>query len=389
MKKHLYILIMLVLMTYAAVTLYQLHNNEITTQSVSFSSLPSFKETKLAPSFEAFKNSCRIFLKKSPDTKVGSQFLHLTAKDWQGVCHIAMNLNHPSEANIHHFFESQFQAIAFSKGGLFTGYYLPLIKGSLKKTSKYPIPLYGKPNDLIKVDLSQFKPNLNQKIMGRLEDGQLVPYHTRKQIHEGAIKNKADVIAYVHNNVDRIFLEIQGSGVIKLNDGKQIFVSYVAENGYPYTPIGKVLVQKGVMTPQTASMQSIRAYLEAHPEIADDIINENTSFVFFRQLPIKSFNGAQGAPLTPGYSLAIDRQYLPMGAPVWLTTTYPTPNGDAKLNRLMIAQDTGGAIKGPVRGDVYWGAGKDASYIAGHMKNQGHYWMLVPKHLSVTKKLNF
>ena len=166
-------------------------------------------------------------------------------------------------------------------------------------------------------------------------------------------------------------------------DGGNLYVGYSAENGAPYTAIAKVLIDKGVMTKDNASMQHIRKYLESHPSQIDNVLNKNKSFVFFKAQKAKDALGSQGVPLTPGYSLAIDKKWVPMGAPIWLNTTSPDKKAekDNKFQRLMVAQDTGGAIKGMVRGDVYWGAGEKATTIAGMMKNKGHYWLLLPHHV--------
>ena len=178
-------------------------------------------------------------------------------------------------------------------------------------------------------------------------------------------------------------MEIQGSGIIALDNGSRLAVGYIGENGAPYTAIAKVLIDQGVMTRDNASMQHIRSYLDAHPEKIDPVLNQNKSFVFFTTLRNGSALGAQGVALTPGYSMAVDHKWVPYGVPIWLDTTRPDEISDQQnlFQRLMVAQDTGGAIKGVVRGDVYWGAGERATAIAGKMKNQGHYWLLLPRNL--------
>lgn len=185
---------------------------------------------------------------------------------------------------------------------------------------------------------------------------------------------------WVDNRIDRFFLEIQGSGVVELGSGEKVYVGYAAANGAKYTAIGRVLAKKGVIERKDLSMQAIRSYLEQHPKEMDEVLHQNKSFVFFRILKQQGALGAQGVALTPGYSLAVDRKWIPLGMPIWLDTTHPGVDSKTHpLQRLMIAQDTGGAINGMVRGDVFWGAGSDATFIAGHMKNSGRYWLLVPK----------
>ena len=284
------------------------------------------------------------------------------------------------------FFQKWFTPVEFFDQkpvhGLFTGYYMPLLQGSLKRTEKYNIPLYGLPSNLVTINLKLFDPKLmNRTMVGRLKGNRVVSFYTRAEINKGAIKESAPVIAWVDSAIDRSFLEIQGSGIIALADGSQLVVGYIAENGAPYTAIAKVLIDKGVMTRDNASMQHIRRYLESHPEKINPVLNKNKSFVFFSALPEKEALGSQGVALTPGYSLAVDRKWVPLGAPVWLNTTRPAEKTEKQkpFQRLMVAQDTGGAIKGIVRGDVYWGAGTQATAIAGKMKNQGHYWLLLPR----------
>ncbi len=355
-------------------------------KEAAFNSLPGWKKSDVTKSFAAFQVSCKTFLKQNPLQAVGSQYLELSAGDWQPACKEAMSLTTISNASAKDFFKKWFKVVEFNNGkpvrGLFTGYYMPLLHGSLVKTEKYNVPLYGLPKDLKVINLNLFNPNFkNQKITARVQNEDILPYYTREEINKGAISTQAPVLLWVDNPIDRVFLEIQGSGVIQLENGKKVYVGYAGENGAPYTALAKVLIDKGVMTKDNASMQRIKQYLEIYPAEIDKVLNQNKSFVFFRILPTNDALGAQGVPLTPGYSLAVDRKWIPLGAPLWLKTTRPTAKSDNKktLERLMIAQDTGGAIKGMIRGDVYWGAGEQATFIAGHMKNEGLYWLLLPR----------
>ncbi len=264
------------------------------------------------------------------------------------------------------FFKSGLLLLSFFKKepvpGLFTGYYMPLLKGSLTKTDKFNVPLYDLPKNLVTCNLGLFNPKLkNRTIIGRLKNKKVVPFYTREEINNGAIKKTARVVAWIDSKIDRSFLEIQGSGVIELTDGSQMVVGYAGENGAAYKAIAKVLIDQGVMTRDNASMQHIRRYLEAHPKEIDKVLNQNKSFVFFSVLQQGAALGSQGVALTPGYSLAIDRKYVPLGTPVWLNTTRPDQKIDENkaFQRLMVAQDTGGAIKGSVRGDVYWEQGSE------------------------------
>ncbi|MBI2786294.1 MAG: murein transglycosylase A [Legionella longbeachae] len=357
-------------------------------KQADFSRLPGWKSADLKKSLLTFQASCRTFIKQNPEQIVGTDHIELQVKDWQPACNAALKISSDNEKEAKLFFEEWFAPVEFTdtgeKTGLFTGYYVPSIKGSYIKSKEFSVPIYETPSDLITADLGLFFNDLkNRRIMGRLMGSKFVPYYTRAQINNGAIKNKAKVLVWINSPIDRLFLEIQGSGVIELDNGENLYVGYDSQNGAPYTAIAGVLIKKGVMTKDNASMQAIKRYLEAHPTQMNKVINKNKSFVFFRKLLAGVALGSQGVALTPGYSLAIDKQWVPMGAPLWLNTTRPdskNPDDNKPMQRLMIAQDTGGAIRGKVRGDVFWGGGEKATLIAGHMKNKGHYWILLPKH---------
>ncbi|HYD18289.1 MAG TPA: MltA domain-containing protein [Patescibacteria group bacterium] len=284
------------------------------------------------------------------------------------------------------FFESEFTPYEISdaedRDGLFTGYYEPVLRGSLTKHDKYLVPLYARPDDLITVNLGDFKPELKgETITGRVNKDKLVPYFTRADIEKGAIKDEEKKIVWVDSAVDAFFLHIQGSGQVQMEDGTVLRVGYAAQNGHAYTAIGKSLLEKKELQPGNVSMQSIRQWLETHPDRAAEIMNINESYVFFRKLEGDGPLGAEGVALTPGRSLAIDKKKFPYGAPVFIDAA--APEGEGKLQRLMIAQDTGGAIRGAVRGDFFWGAGEQAAHNAGIMKSKGQAYLLLPKTATV------
>lgn len=360
--------------------------DQVHLKPTTFDKLPNWTNTDLKASFHTFETSCRVFRNLSPEKEVGSKFIRMQAKDWKPVCQAALKVDRHSNQAIRHFFETWFTPVAFYQkealSGLFTGYYMPLLKGNKIKTAQYNTPIYGVPDDLIRVYLGAFDPALkhHKALMGRVEDQQLVPYYTRGEINQGAIKKKAPILAWVTDRVERQFLEIEGSGMVEFPEGDTLFLNYAAQNGRPYTSIAAILIKQGMMTRHNASMQRIREYFKTHPDKIDTLLNQNESFVFFHTSFGKTALGSQGVALTPGYSLAVDRTWVPMGTPVWLNTTYPEhEDKHALLRRLMVAQDTGGAIRGPVRGDVYWGSGERAIYVAGHMKNKGQYWLLLPE----------
>ncbi|MGQ3890200.1 murein transglycosylase A [Legionella sp. CNM-1927-20] len=332
---------------------------------VSFKELPGWDKANVQKSLLAFQTSCEMFLKKSPLASIGTQDIKLKARDWYPVCKAALELNSVSKNSAKKFFEVWFHPVEFEQkkigpvSSVFTGYYMPKIQGSLKKNGKYKTPIYGLPSR------------------------KYLTLYTREQIDKGALKKKASVIAWVQSPAERLFLEIEGSGVIQLPDGKDLYLSYAGENGAPYTSIAEVLVNKGILTRHKASKKAILHYLENHPEKAKKIIHTNKSFVFFENINRPVALGVKNMTLTPGYSLAVDKKWIPVGAPLWLDTTRPNikqPN-ETKLQRLMIAQDIGGAIRGFMRGDIFWGSGKLATFLGEHMKSEGHYWLLLPKHI--------
>lgn len=328
--------------------------------------MPGWNSANVKKSLLAFQLSCKTFLKQQPNHPVGSQYISLRAKDWHPACRAALLMDSHHETTARRFFEKWFYPIEFAQKraarGLFTGYYMPALKGNLTKTEQYNTPIYGLPRD---------PKSKRQK-----------SYYTRAEIDRGVLKQKAPVIAWISNPVERLFLEIEGSGVIQLPSGKSLYLGYAGENGAPYTSIGSVLIKKGIMTKDNASKSAIMRYLEGQPNKASAILHQNKSFVFFQNLKQPIALGAQGMALTPGYSLAIDKKWIPLGAPLWLATKIPDKNSDneKQFQRLMIAQDTGGAIAGLMRGDVYWGSGEKAVFLGEHMKNEGRYWLLLPKH---------
>jgi membrane-bound lytic murein transglycosylase A len=387
MKQKIYYSSIIALLLSVCFIAWYLKPDNIRLKQSSFAQLPGWQETDIKKSLAAFQVSCKTFLRQDPEHTVGSQQIHLQVKDWLPACKAAMTITPISDGAAKIFFQTWFRPVEFynrkSVSGLFTGYYLPLLEGSLTKSLEYNIPIYGLPTTIINVNLANFDTALgNQKLIGRIENNKLLPFYTRQHINNGALENKAPVLVWVKSHIDRLFLEIQGSGIVRLPNNERLYLGYAGENGASYTAIGSVLVKQGVMSRKTASMQRIRAYLEAHPNQIMPIINRNKSFVFFKILAHSAAMGAQGVPLTPGYSLAVDRKWIPLGTPLWLDTTRPDLTSDTPtvLQRLMIAQDTGGAIRGTVRGDVFWGAGKQATFIAGNMKNEGHYWLLLPRH---------
>lgn len=308
-------------------------------------------------------------------------------EQWQLVCQVAYSLNasgKPNDQAIEAYLREHFSVYQATNAdgtdtGLITGYYQPLLRGSRFKSDVYQYPLYGKPADLITVDLSSLYPELKHKrVRGRLVGDKLVPYYDRREIEEN-LPLAGQEILWVDDIIDLFFLQIQGSGLVKLENGQQVHVGYADQNGQTYNSIGRVLIEQGELSRDKASMQGIKNWARNNPAKLRDLLYSNPSYVFFRELPagLPGPLGALGVPITAGRSVAVDPRHIPLGAPIFLSTTYP--NSSKSLNRLMLAQDTGGAIKGGVRADFFWGAGAEAGQKAGAMKQQGKIWVLLPK----------
>ena len=304
---------------------------------------------------------------------------------WQPVCAAAKNIVKPSNANIIAYLTSYFDVYATTNQdgtstGLITGYYQPILKGSRKKSAQFPNPLYRQPNDLITVELADIYPDLKYKrVRGKLQGSKLVPYSTRAEIEANPSPLAGSEIFWIEDVIDVFFLQVQGSGIVQLENGNQVQVGYAEQNGHAYNSIGRLLVERGELNASQASMQGIKNWARNNMSQLRDLLNSNPSYVFFRELPagLPGPIGALGVPIAAERSVAIDPKFIPLGAPVFLSTTQP--NSTKPLKRLVLAQDTGGAIKGGVRADFFWGAGFDAGAKAGAMKQQGKIWVMLPK----------
>jgi len=339
-------------------------------KAATWEQLPGWREDDLVAAWPAFLQSCKG-LKNNPA--------------WTGVCQAAGRLPAaPEGVAVRAFFEQQFQPWQISQAeggaeGLVTGYYEPLLRGSRYLTPKYRFPIHAAPDDLLVVDLSALYPELKSlRLRGRLQGNKVVPYFSRAEIEAGTAPVRGKELVWVDDPVELFFLQIQGSGRVRLDNGDIVRVGYADQNGHPYRSIGKWLVDKGELTLDKASMQGIKDWGRRNPERLPELLNANPSYVFFRELPnhLSGPLGALGVPLTAERSIAIDPRGMPLGAPVWLATT--RPNSSESLNRLMMAQDTGGAIRGNVRADFFWGFGDEAGRQAGAMKQRGRMWALLP-----------
>lgn len=331
--------------------------------------LPDWHLQDLTASWPAFLQSCRVLRSKLV---------------WQSPCARAMRLDATDNQALRTFYEEEFTPYQVnnpdgSTRGLITGYYEPKLLGSRTRSERFRYPLYAVPDDLLQIDLGAAYPQLKDlRLRGRVQGKRVVPYYKRAEIDAGTESLKGRELFWVEDAVELFFLQIQGSGRIELPDGSLVKIGYADQNGFPYVSVGKKLVEMGEIKLEQASMQGIIAWAVRHPDKLDALLQQNPSYVFFRELPdnLSAPLGALGVPLTEEYSLAVDARTIPLGAPVFLSTTQP--NSTLPLNRLMLAQDTGGAIKGAVRADFFWGFGERAAEQAGSMKQQGRMWLLFP-----------
>ncbi|MGB8275554.1 MAG: murein transglycosylase A [Alphaproteobacteria bacterium] len=366
----------------------------LTLHRAGFAELEGWTNDRQGEALAAFLRSCAA-REKAPDKALGRaeapdggpSMGFGTAADWQAACAAAKAVPAGDDAAARGFFESAFTPyLAGSNGeseGLFTGYYEPELHGSRKPGARYHVPLYRVPDDLVTADLGLFREQLKGiRITGRVKNGALRPYDTRADIDGGSLSGKGLEIVYVDDPVDAFFLHIQGSGRVTLDDGEVLRVGYAGANGRSYVAIGGELAARGAIAKEDVTMQSIRAWLAAHPGEAEKVMQANPSYVFFRVLDGDGPIGAEGTVLSAGRSLAVDPKFIAYGTPLWLQARDPLDER-VPLDRLLVAQDTGGAIKGPVRGDVFWGFGRDAAERAGKMKVTGRYYLLLPKPAAV------
>lgn len=355
-------------------------------RETTFEALPGWSGDPLDDLAGALARSCARIMSLPPDRSLGPAVFGI-AGAWHRPC--AAIGAATDAAALRGVLESQFRPVAVSDGdqpnGLFTGYFEPDLRGSRRRGGASQTPLHATPSDLVSVDLGQVRDAWRgERVAGRVVEGRLRPYDTRAEIDGGSLEGRASVLAWVDDPIDAFFLHIQGSGRIALAEGGILRVGFAAQNGHPYVPIGRVLVERGDLTREQVSMQSIRGWLAANPDKARDLLHRNPSYVFFRTLDGEGPLGSEGVALTPTRSLAVDRSHVALGVPVWLDAEDPLDPA-RRLQRLMVAQDTGGAIRGIVRGDVFWGSGILAAERAGRMRSPGRYWVLLP--VAVTQAL--
>ncbi len=339
-------------------------------QAVDWSQIEGWMLDAPSAALQTFQHSCRA---------VGRR------PQWETVCRAAERVAPVDEDAVRRFFQEHFQPHQVTNAdgtaaGLITGYYGPELAGSRVASEVYRYPLYRQPEDLLIVDLDRVYPELDgYRLRGRLMGNRVVPYFERGEIDSRDNPLDGQELFWVDDPVTLFFLHIQGSGRIRLPDGDKVMIGYANQNGHPYRSIGKLLLERKVMTRDQMSMQNIRAWVRDNPDAGRQLLAENPSYIFFRELPeeFQTPPGSLGVALTPRRSLAVDPRTIPLGAPVFVATTFP--GTDFPLQQLMVAQDTGGAIKGRVRADFFWGMGDAAGNIAGKMKQEVRLWVLLPK----------
>jgi membrane-bound lytic murein transglycosylase A len=345
-------------------------------ERASWGQLPGWTSDRVQEAWQAFLASCRTMRFR---------------EEWVGPCAAAQVVPAGSDDSIRRYFEQNFEPFKVMKypsatredTGLVTGYYEPQLMGSRSPSAQFMAPLYATPPDLLIIDLAALYPELKGKrLRGRLDGNRVVPYYSRAELAlDPAIRGKE--IVWVVSELDAFMLQIQGSGRVQLPGGEIIRLQYADQNGHPYRSIGRYLVDQGLLTQEQATMPGIREWLAANPTRLREVLNANPSVVFFTEAPLDDPSigpkGAQGVPLTAGRSIAVDPALVPLGAPVFLSTTFPA--SEEPLQRLVVAQDTGGAINGAPRADFFWGTGPQAAEQAGKMRQIGSMWLLWPKNV--------
>jgi len=350
---------------------------------VEFSAIPGWSTDETTAALSALRNGCEKIKDMPAQTSLGGSGIAAArggqAGQWQSMCAAANVLIDADDPQARQFFETYLTPYRIGGDARFTGYYDPEVPGSLTSGAGFTVPVYGRPHDLM-VGLPPADPS-QPRIIGRLAGTKIVPYWTRAEIDAGVMGEDAKPIAYLASDVDLFFLQIQGSGRIKLPHGSVMRLAFEAKNGRPYTPIGRSLVAMGALKPDQVSLQTVRAWLLAHPTQARAVMERNESYIFFRidnqDDPALGPPGALGVALTPNRSAAIDRAFIPLGAPIFLTTTDPITG--VKYQHLMLGQDLGTDIKGPARADIFYGAGPTAEATAGTMHGTGALFVLLPR----------
>ncbi len=360
--------------------------DKLTLERAAFSELPGWDDDHHAEALPAVLASCDKLDDLADDAPLGVDGNGGRARQWRSFCKGARAVPRGDDAAAKALFERELVPYAASgregRDGKMTGYYVQALRGSRTRRGKYQTPIYGRPADLLVVDLAPFLPDARgRRVWGRLDakKGAVVPYMTRAEIRRGALRDKGLELLWVDDPLDALFAQIQGSGKVTLDDGSEQWIEFAGKNGRAYRGVGKILRDLGE-PPGTGTMQGIRKYFAAHPDKLDEIADQNQSFVFFALSKKPGAIGSQGVVLTPRRSMAVDRAFVAASTPIWVDTRAPDAKGAVRpWRQLLVAQDTGEGIRGAVRGDIYWGHDAEATDIAGHMGGKGRYWLLLPR----------
>lgn len=357
----------------------------VTYTPVSVGDLPGWTEDDVSAALPALKNACIAFNSKTASEPVGPNGLGGTVENWRAPCAAIERLDAGDDetvrATIAQFFTPYKVSSARKPEGKFTGYYEASLRGSMTRTDVFSVPLYALPKDIVELDKRAFDlPSDLPSVIGQVDSGQLVPYDARRSIEQDDnFKNRAEVLVWVDDLVDAHLLHIQGSGRVKMPDGTEKRIGYAGNNGRGFRGIGGILLRAGVIGRGQSSMPSVADWLRDNPEEGRQFMEDNPRYIFFRWIEGPGPIGALGVPLEPRRSLAVDPRYIPYGAPLWLDLN--DPDGES-LDGLVVALDTGSAIRGAVRGDFFWGSGEAAFYKAGRMNSPGGYYLFLPRGVS-------
>lgn len=355
---------------------------------VAWSEITGWNDDDQLAAFKAFQISCKpIVAQQKPPAD--PKALGTSLRD---PCRVARGLELSDNAKAKAFFEEHFVPLRISRlgegEGFVTGYYEPIVEGSKEENEVYKVPVYRRPSNLFVRGTTQSSAGLPNKgqVFRKIGRRKLVPYYERGEIEDGAIAGRGLEICFLTNQTDLLFTQIQGSARVSLDDGTTLRINYDAHNGFPYTPVGRILIERNIIPRDQMSMQKIREWMEQNPNEADELRRQNKSYVFFREVQLSDKDeavGAQGVPLTPGRSIAVDKSLHVYGTPFFIEGELPieTERSKTPFRRLMIAQDTGSAIVGPARADLYFGAGVDAGKVSGRLRHNARFVILVPKSL--------
>lgn len=360
-------------------------SDNVQIKKIAFSDLNGWKKEDFASTIKPFKKNCEAILKNSK-TYIDHSEIALSTEAYKKICTEFNNKNINTDSQMRRFIETNFDVFTISgeqgNSGKFTSYYEAIIHASLKKHGKYKYPVYGKPHDLVEINLRDFDKELpNKRLVGRVANGKFIPYYNRREIEDKGVN--APVIMWGDDLADIHFMQIQGSAIAKMDDGSKLRIGFADSNGLEFKGIGSILLNKKLINAKDVSMPKIREWLKKNPQKAADLMKENERFIFQKISNADGPQGALGVSLTAGRSIAVDRRYIPLGAMMWLDTVDPD---NLPLRKIVFAQDIGSAIKGVIRGDYFWGHGEKALQKAGRMNSSGTYFLLAPKNsVSIVK----